>query len=543
MFCEDEYRLNERMTSMGNLTLNQKPTRARFLLSLGAFSLAALTGCAAGAPPDSIFTGTYLSTYTLPAIGENGTFSFSVERKGKMIGSFTDANNTNLVYAFDGVVENTGKFTGTMRNGTTTSTISGLLVVGGSGGSGGGTGNTGSGGDFNITRGVNQYRGYFTIGGSLASVDSIYKGIYSAVYSVAGLQIEGKDFTGLVSYSVDSKGNMIGSMTRAIQDKTDTGLLTGTVGNSGAFLASVQFSTITLPLEGTLVNTTDGSAQGNYKVTQGGVTYSGKFSKSESVQAGGDSPYQGAYRGTYALSEANTSSPSSSAGESGVISFTVDPSGTIQGFFSQSNNNPVATFLGSFQNDGTFSGSLTYPTGSPAPYDKPRPIVGKMGAAKGANSGTLAGDFTLTVGTKNVPGNFQATIGGSEADSIYRGAYGRSDAPEVSGFSVLNGSVPEATNDGADLTTDKQGEFIGVLAGMTFMGRFTNDGRIVGTLGSYTISGKVARQSISALDPTDSTKRVGKPGIAGTFQLTRGGTTALAAFAVIGGSAEGATPR
>ena len=99
------------MNFMGNQTLPRKQTRAAFLMSLGTLSLAALAGCAGGAPPDSEFVGNYLSTYTLPAIGENGTFSFTVEQKGRMVGSFTDAT-TNLVYAFEGVVENKGKFTG-----------------------------------------------------------------------------------------------------------------------------------------------------------------------------------------------------------------------------------------------------------------------------------------------------------------------------------------------------------------------------------------------------------------------------------------------
>lgn len=493
-----------------------KQTRAKFLMTMSALSLAALAGCAGGAPPDSTFQGTYQSTYALPAIGENGLFSFTVEQKGRMVGSFTDAN-TNTVYAIDGVVENNGRFTGSVRNGATTSTISGLLVTEAGA-------STTPGGNFTLNRGGTALQGSFVIGGSLSQTNSDYQGIYSGVYNIPGLTL-----SGLASYTVDSKGNITGSMTRG----NETGLLSGVIGNTGAFTATIRFSNVVYPLAGSLVKTIDNSAQGNF--TANGTQFPGSFSKSESVQAGGDSPFKGAYRGTYGVPE---------RGESGNISFTVDPSGTIQGFFSQSNSSPVAAFTGSFQNDGTFSGTLSYPVGSPAPYNLPRPIIGKMGNAQAGNSGAWAGDFTLTIGGVNIPGNFQASIGGSEIDSIYRGSYKRSNAPEVSGFTILSGSVIGAIDDDGDLTVDKQGEFIGVLAGLHFTGRFTNDGRVVGTLGTYAITGKVARQNIVILDPADPTKRTTAGGIVGNLQLTLAGvTSALVNFTVVGGSSEGSSPR
>lgn len=503
-------------------------TRAKFLMSLGAFSLAALTGCAGGAPPDSEFVGTYLSTYTLPSVGENGTFSFTVEQKGRMVGSFTDAN-TNQAYAFDGTVENSGKFTGSLKSGSTTSPISGILVVKGSSGSG--TGNTGAGGDFSLTRSGTEHRGYFTIGGTLSTINSEYQGIYSGVYGVDDrLKVEGTSLSGLASYSVDSKGNIIGSLTRG----AETGLLTGVIGNTGAFSATVKFATATLPLSGTLVKTTDGSAQGNFTVSSGGTLYPASFSKSNSVVAGGDSPYKGAYRGTYGNPQ---------DGENGTISFTIDPSGSIIGFFNQALNKPVGTFVGSVENDGGFSGSITYnasevaalPVAERALYGT-RTIQGKLGARVGSNG--VSGDYTMIVNGNTRPGNFEASVGGSEVDSSYRAAYTWNTAlnPGFNANLVPGGKFTTANN--PEIAVDKQGSIIGSLGIHRFDGRVTNDGRVVGQLRGndnawYAVRGILSKVIWKLPNASGGTDDV--PGLAGNLYVTIGSEEYPIALKLTGG--------
>ena len=513
---------------MGKQTQTQKRTRAEFFMTMGAFSLAALSGCAGGAPPDSEFQGTYLSTYTLPAVGENGTFSFSIEQKGKMVGSFTDAN-TNQVYAFDGVVENTGKFTGILKKDAVSSPISGLLVVKGAAASG--TGNTGAGGDFTLTRGGSDQRGYFTIGGSLSTVNSEFQGIYSGVYGVDDrLKVDGKGFTGLASYSVDSKGNIIGSMTRS--GSAETGLLTGTVGNTGAFSATVKFAVanVTLPLAGTLVKTSDGSAQGNFTVSSGGSLYPASFSKSASAVAGGDSPYKGSYRGTYGIPE---------KGENGNLSFTIDPSGAIIGFFNQSLNKPVGTLVGSVENDGGFNGTITYnttevnglPVAERALYTS-RNIQGKLGTRIGGSG--VSGDFSLTITGSNYAGNFEASIGGSEVNSVYRAAYTDAglfptafEASRVPGGKFI-------TSSSIDISIDKQGSVIGSLGSHRFDGRVTNDGRVVGQLRGTDSVWYVIRGIISQVDWKFGTDKI--PGMAGNLYVTIGAEEYPMSIKVTGGT-------
>ncbi|MBB6051566.1 hypothetical protein [Armatimonas rosea] len=505
-----------------------KQTRAKFLVSLGALSLAALSGCAGGAPPDSVFVGTYSSTYTLPGIGENGTFSFTVEQKGRMVGSFTDASS-NLVYAFDGTVENTGKFTGTMKNGATTSPLTGLLVVKGGGASG--AGSTGSGGDFSVTRSGTEQRGYFTIGGTLTTVNSDFMGIYSGVYGAdTSLLVDGKTLNGLASYSVDSKGNIIGSLTRG----AETGLLTGTVGNTGAFQASVRFATVTLPLAGTLIKTSDGSAQGNFTFTSGSKLYPAQFSKSTSVVAGGDSPYKGSYRGTYGNPQ---------DGENGTISYTIDPSGSIIGFFNQALNKPVGTFVGSVENDGGFSGSITYnatevaalPAAERALYTT-RNIQGKLGARVGGSG--VSGDYTMIINGNTVPGNFEASIGGSEVNSSYRAAYTWNSAlaPGFNANLVPGGKFTTTNN--PEIAIDKQGSILGSLGSHRFDGRVTNDGRAVGQLlgndnAWYPIRGILSKVIWKLPNASGGTDDV--PGLAGNLYVTIASVEYPIAIKLVGG--------
>lgn len=495
-----------------------KQTRRSFLAVSGAVTAAVLVGCAAGAPPNSTYQGTYRSVYAIPGLGETGTFNYSIEQKGKITGSFVDAN-TSKVWSFNGTVTNNGKFDGSLSDGSQTSPVSGTL--------------SNSGGNFEVTRGGQAQRGDFQVDGTLNETQSAYQGIYSGVYNIPGLTL-----SGINSFTVDSRGNITGSLTRG----TETGLLTGTIGNSGAFTATIKFNSETLPMAGSLVKTSDNSSQGNFTVTKGGLTYPATFGKSDSVVAGGDSPYKGAYRGVYNVPQ---------RGEDGNISFTVDPSGTILGFFNEVNSKPVGTFVGAFQQDGSFAGTVTYPTGSPAPYDQPRAIVGKL--AQGENG--AAGDFTITVAGINYAGSIEATVGGSESDSRYRGSY--NDAGFVPGF-TWSGNVPaklpqvrnfNTVGGGpglrAGINIDKEGRFIGVVDVYTFDGKVYNDGRVIAEIADpanptvkYPVRGILTGNQLTYVESYDTDGKpvfATKPGIVCDFIVTVDGVEYRSNLTALGG--------
>lgn len=499
-----------------------KQTRAKFLITMGAFSLAALAGCAGGAPPDSAYQGTYQSTYSLPAIGENGYFSFTVEKKGRMVGSFTNVD-TNVVYAFDGTVVNSGKFTGTLSNASGSSSINGLLVTKGTSNS------TSAGGNFTVTRSGTPLQGSFVIDGTISQAQSAYQGIYSGVYGVDDhFLFGGSKLNGLASYTIDSKGNIIGSLTRS----AETGLLTGVISNTGAFSATVKFIAGPLPLSGTLVKTADGSSQGNFTVSSGGVLYPGSFSKSASVVAGGDSPYKGSFRGTYGIPERN---------ENGTISYTVDPSGAIIGFFSQSLNKPVGTLVASVENDGGFNGTLTYNATevnalpvAERPLYGTRNIQGKMGSS---TTGT-SGDFSMTINGISFAGNFEASIGGSEVNSTFRAAYTDAghfptafDASRVPGGKFTTASS-------IDISVDKEGSIIGSMGSHRFDGRATNDGRVIGQLRGTDNNWYPIRGIISKVMWVFGTDKV--PGLAGNLYVTIGVEEYPISIKMTGGDGGGA---
>jgi hypothetical protein len=555
-----------------------KMTRARFI----AASLAAtagygilLTGCGSGTPENTVYQGTYRSVYNIPQLSESGQFNFTVDIKGKMVGSLADANSSK-VRAFTGELKNTGKFEGTATYNGVSSSLRGTLATGGGGGAapGGGSG----GGDFTLSENNVTYQGSFSLGAVDQTPDqpesSEYQGNYSGVYNIPGLSQGGS-----ISYSVDKSGKIIGSVTQG----TQTGLFTGTVANTGSFTGTFAIGATPQSISGTLVKSGDGSSVGNFIVAQGSQSFAGTFGKTQ-TPVSGDSPYKGAYRGTYSMPEQN---------ESGSVSFTVDPSGSITGFFSQTQNQRVGTFVASLSNDGTFSGVVKYEdvTDTQKQNDpnffkyRDRPITGKLGTS--AVGGGLAGDFVMTVtGQNNTavnrPGNFEVGIGASEPDSIYRGSYGNSAiVPGIylsrgsGGALPLLSSAATAENPSAQagtnltVTFDKQGEFLGVIGSYDFRGRATNDGRIVGTLGGVAFEGKISRQlipsertggspavparpgpdgvfgtddDIAAVPEVPPTTQF-KEGFAGDLIMSVNGVSYPASIAGIGGNAEGAQPR
>ncbi len=519
-----------------------KHTRAGFLVAAAALVLSAL-GCSGGAPPDSKYQNTYRSVYTIPDDGESGSFNFSVAKKGEMTGAFVSGDKT---LAFSGSVNNSGGFSGKITDYKDPANPADDQVFNVAGTL------TATGGDFEQVRGTRKVRGSFTVGGTLTTSTSDYRGIYSGVYNIPGLQ------SGLNSFTVDGKGAITGSITRG----TETGALVGSVANSGSFTATATFSNSALPLVGTLAKTADGSAQGNFFATSAGKSYPGTFSKSETVQAGGDSPYKGSYRGTYGVPE---------QGENGTISFTVDPSGTITGFFSQTNNKPVGTFTGAFNNDGTFNGSLTYNAGEvsalPAaqqPLYQSRAIIGKLanstiGNSAGSGGSFLSGDFIVTINGVNRAGNFEATVGGSEVNSEFRGTYVEPniidgiELPQSTGSSLDNlqsraSAYPPvyAPVTTLSLSIDKQGSILGTMGGLKFEGRITNDGRVVGTWNGFVVRGVISHQQLKVIDKVDVDNQgkvtitfVDKAGFAGNLYITVSGAEYAATIAGIGGSAGG----
>ncbi|GAB4456268.1 MAG: hypothetical protein OHK0029_13860 [Armatimonadaceae bacterium] len=509
-------------------------------------------GCGQGADPDSPFRGSYRSVYQIPALSEAGVFTFTVEQKGAMVGAFQD-NNSGKVLNFNGSVSSNGQFSGVTIDGAQRFETRGTLSL---------DSRSTQGGDFRQTRNSAEFNGNFTITDNIPEQPaSSYQGAYSGGYSVPGL-----NQNGVASFSVNARGEINGQLRRG----DDTGSLIGSVANSGSFTATARIGNDTATLSGTLNRTTDGSTSGNFTYVANGNSFPGQFIKQETSEAA-ESPYQGAYRGTYALPEGPTFDT-----ETGNISFTVDPRGAITGFFSQSANQPVGTLTGIIRNDGTFVGTVEYPATS---NRTTRPITGKLGTS--SLNGNLAGDFVMTIDGANRPGNFEL-VGGPEADSIYRGSYGHPNisngvsifgrtgsvtldnlitAPDADSLITDNAGNPQAVGriNILSMTIDKQGNMVGNLGGVRIDARVTNDGRFFGTWGGFPIQGNMSRQEIRVLESFDVVEiRDGagditgyrirytygeEAGIAGDFYVTVNGQQYTGSIAGIGGNAEGAEPR
>jgi hypothetical protein len=345
---------------------------AAIFVSAAAFLL---NGCGAKSAPDTPYKGAYRAAYTIPALNESGTFSFTVEQKGGMTGSFV--TDTGTTYAFSGGVASSGYFSGTLKTASVSYPLTGTLAV---------TTTTTGGGNFQETRDNQSYSGSFslTASGITPTPSSTFRGAYSGVYNVPTTSQNG-----VVSFSVDSLGNITGSMTQGTGTSTQTGFLSGTVQATGNFTATVVFGKDTQTLVGVLNATTDGSTSGNFQLTDAGVSNSASFGKS-SVPTSGNNPLAGSYNGTYAVP--------GNGNETGTVSFTVDPLGNITGFFSQQQqqNQPIGTFTGTIGNNGTFSGTIVYSTGT-------RPITGTIAKSQLNVSDGYSGNFVETINGVNSP--------------------------------------------------------------------------------------------------------------------------------------------
>lgn len=535
-------------------------SRRRFLF-WGAFGAAAaciapvLTGCSGGTKhgePDSTYIGSYRAAYTIPSANENGTFAYSVARSGDIIGSFVDSS-TNVTRPFSGHLKNDGLFSGTTMDGNNSYPTSGTVspVVSSS-----------TGGNFNQMRNGTLFAGSFSFvtSGVTPPTDSTYAGAYSGSFNVSG------QTAGPASYSIDKQGGVTGFVT----SNGETGTLRGQVSNTGAFSGVVTYPSGQGTLTGALAASgTPGLPAGNIVQTKGGVSAPGSFGAPIPLPA--NSPFLGAYRGTYGVPDSN---------EAGDLSFTVDPSGAIGGSFNQNNNAPAGVFAGSIAGDGNFVGTVTYPTlpasTSGDPTTAVRTIAGKVAAGTGSAVGKLQGDFRVqyvsagqSVGP-NRPGSLDVTLGAaSNVDSIFRGSYANAFHLPISPIAANpNATPPQAAVDGYEglipfgvsaapfgtvpqaagfsFSVDKQGKLVGSVSDQssgvvsTLTGSVTNDGRFTAVLatptGSYPLVGKLSKQGVLTKDATAATPKNGfSPGVSANFQVKVNGTDYPGFFFAPGG--------
>ncbi len=444
-----------------------KLSRSAFISMLGGTGVFLLTGCGSGTKKNSNYSGVYRSAYTIPQLGESGYFNFTVDVKGRLQGSFDNQNGK--VREFTGELKNNGEFTGTAtdRSASASGFISGKMASSGGTAVVEGTPTAITGGNFTMVENDKNVTGDFLVGGTPAATGtSNYQGFYNGIYNIPEL-----NQNGLTSFSVDSSGNMTGSLTR----KDETGLLTGTINSTGNFTASIAFRNETSTFTGTLIKTTDNSTLGSFTQTVGGKTYAGSFGKT-TVETG-QSPYAGSYRGTYGMP---------GFGETGGVSLTVDPSGAFTGFFNKNDNSPVGTITGAFNNNGLFTGTVTYDKSTGI---ADRPITGKLGQTT-VGGGGLAGDFVMTISTTvngvtlpvNQPGNMELIIGATELDSEFRASY-TSAGRFPDAFFVANAPAGTLNNsDSVEFSVDKQGTVVGTWGDYTVTGIIGNDSRISGTV-------------------------------------------------------------
>jgi len=437
------------------------------LVASGAIILA--EGCGSGTRKNSSFIGAYQSAYTIPSLNESGSFDFTIDVKGHITGTLNNLNGK--IREVTGTLDNGGSFSGStlIRATSVTGTIGGTM----SGLTAGGIGITVpvTGGNFQLVESGVSASGNFVVGATpTAPGSSNFQGFFTGNYNIPGLSQNGT-----LSFSVDAAGVMTGQLVRG----SETGLLTGTIASTGNFTATVKFASDSQTFVGTLVKTQDSSTLGNFTVAKGGKTYAGTFSKTTVTT--GDSPFKGSYRGTYGIPE---------QGENGNLSFTVGPSGSLTGFFSQSNNSPVGTFTGAFNNDGSFAGTITY---DPSTKIVTRTITGLIGT--GLPSGHLSGDFVMTINGALIPGDFEVA-GGSGPDSFYQASYTDGGKFDLAVFFGNSPTTVFHNAQAAEFSVDQEGSILGaftafgqdnngnniIIATYPLEGRVTNDGRITGTI-------------------------------------------------------------
>jgi hypothetical protein len=215
-----------------------KLSRAAFLYSLGAAGVFILTGCGSGTDKNSSFGGSYRSAYTIPAKNENGTFTFTVDVKGKVSGVFD--NQGGQIREFNGEIDNN-----TSLSGATLIRASGL--TGTLDGNASGPGAPGvpetlvpiTGGNFVLVEQGTTYAGSFVVDSQDA------RNPFQAAYTDAGrfadaFTIENAPPSTITSspvteFSVDGDGRLIGKFGThsVVAQITNNGNITGTITGEG----------------------------------------------------------------------------------------------------------------------------------------------------------------------------------------------------------------------------------------------------------------------------------------------------------------------
>lgn len=184
-----------------------------------------LTGCGQGADQDSPYQGTYRSTYEIPSLNQTGTFSYTVEQKGGMKGSFTDAASGRSI-PFDGKIENSGKFNGTATDGTDRYSTSGTFSSGGQT----------PGGNFQQVRSGVTYAGSFLISdtGIEPGAGNAFLGAYRGTYGMPE-----RSESGNISFTVSRTGDVIGFISQS--NNSPVGTIQGTIDSLGIFDCTVSY--------------------------------------------------------------------------------------------------------------------------------------------------------------------------------------------------------------------------------------------------------------------------------------------------------------
>jgi hypothetical protein len=490
-------------------------------------------------PTSSAYQGAYNGAFRL-GNGNTGVASFSVDARGGIVGSLARPDETGV---FSGSVRNDGRFDGVVNFPSGAVSLSGTLIKGANGA---------PGGNFTQTGGGQTVSGSFEAPAPLPAGNS-FVGSYRGSFTVPSLGQSGP-----VSYTVNPTGNIVGSFTRTAgsTQSGEVGIFTGVVSADGTLTGTVAYPSGTVAINGTLIANTNGEPRGDFTQTTNGVISPGSFSGA--VETPGENGFQGAYRGTYAVPE---------RGESGNVSFTINPTGDLIGFISQSNNTPVGTIRGRVENNGAFDCTISYLTELPDPYATARPFKGRIARTTVGGTGGLAGDFVMTIttntaqGTKvEAAGNFELSIGGSEPNSDFRGSYGGGIAeirqettvpgengapptttvnilPAIPGISFERVNPPGIVLSSifTNFTVDQQGDFIGTWGGVNIRGRISNDGRLTGTYGPHQIVGKVAKQEVPQ-KYDQSGEVVYSGGMAGNFVITVNGQEYIGSFFGTGGT-------
>lgn len=294
--------------------------------------------------------------------------------------------------------------------------------------------------------------------------DSVYAGSYRAAYSIPSV-----NENGTFSYSVAQKGDIIGSFVDSSNNTTRA--FNGHIDNNGSFSGTTQDGINSYPTSGTISKVVSSATGGDFKQTRSGVVLPGSFTfVTTGVTAPTDSPFVGAYSGSFNLSGQNA----------GPASYSIDKQGGVTGFVT-SGKNGTGTLRGQVSNTGAFTGTVAYASNQTATL---------TGALATSTGGVPAGNIVQTLNGVSTPGSFGAPIplpANSPYLGSYQGTYGVPDTSEAGDVSFTvdpSGTIAGSFNQNNNTPA---GAFAGSIA---------SDGNFNGSItypnATRTITGKMA---------------------------------------------------